>query len=716
MKYSRFALLSVLVVLVMLFFYFDLQSFLTLESLKLQQQHIEAYRENHPVRAIALYALLYIVVTSLSLPGAAVLTLAGGGIFGTFWGVLIVSFVSTIGATLAFLASRFLFRNWVSNRFGQRLQAIEEGLAQNGAYYLFTLRLIPVFPFFLINLLMGLTAMPTRTFYWVSQLGMLAGTIVYVIAGTQLAQIDSLSGVLSPGLLGSFALIGLFPLITKKLMEIKQHRQIYANWKKPEHFENNLLVIGAGSAGLVSAYIAAAVKAKVTLIEQHKMGGDCLNTGCVPSKALIRTAKFLSELRRSEDFGIQKVEAQFEFQQVMERVQQVIKTIEPHDSVERYTALGVDVLQGTAKIISPWEVTITQGEKISTLTTRSIVICTGARPLIPTIAGLDLIDYLTSDTIWNLRELPKRLLVLGGGPIGCELAQTFSRLGSSVTLVEMAPRLLFREDPDVSEFIEKRFEQEGIAVRVSHTAQQFLIQNGEKVLLASQEGQVRQLPFDQVLLALGRSANISGYGVEKLAIAVSPRKTLETNPFQETNFPNIFAVGDVAGPYQFTHTAAHQAWYAAVNALFGQFKKFKTDYAVIPWSTFTDPEVARVGLNEQEAQQQNRAYELSVYGLDDLDRAITDSSAHGFVKVLTAPGRDTILGVCIVGEHAGDLIAEFVLAMKHGIGLNKILGTIHIYPTLAEANKYVAGVWKRQHAPENLLKLLKLYHAWRRGD
>ena len=714
MNKSRIVILLLIAALIAVFFGFGLQHYLTLESLKVQQAAIADYRQQHPALAVLLYGALYVAVTGLSLPGAAVMTLAGGAVFGLFWGTLIVSFASSIGATLAFLAARFLLRDWVKSRFGSRLQAIDAGVSKDGAFYLFTLRLVPLFPFFMINLAMGLTPIKTRTFYWVSQVGMLAGTLVYVNAGTQLAKLDSLSGILSPGLLGSFALLGLFPLLAKKMLDLIQARKVYEGWQKPARFDNNLIVIGAGSGGLVSAYIAATVKAKVTLIEKHKMGGDCLNTGCVPSKALIRSAKFLSHVKRAGEFGIAKADAEFDFATVMERVQQVIKTVEPHDSVERYSELGVDVIQGTAKIVSPWEVEVSSADGVRTISSRSIVIAAGARPFVPPIPGLDKIDYLTSDTVWNLRELPKRLLVLGGGPIGCELTQTFARLGSRVTQVEMAPRIMLREDPEVSERVRARFAQEGVDVRVKHTAKEFTVENGENILLAESEGQTVRIAFDQVLLAIGRAANLQGYGVEELNIALSPRKTLETNAFQQTNYPNVFAVGDVAGPYQFTHTAAHQAWYAAVNALFGSFKMFRTDYSVIPWSTFTDPEVARVGLNEQDAHDQGIAYEVSTYGIDDLDRAIADSEAHGFVKVLTQPGKDKILGVTIVGEHAGDLIAEFVLAMKHNIGLNKILGTIHIYPTLAEANKYAAGVWKRAHAPTTLLQWLGRYHAWLR--
>lgn len=486
-------------------------------------------------------------------------------------------------------------------------------------------------------------------------------------------------------------------------------------WQKPKKFDNNIIVIGGGSAGLVTSYIAAAVKAKVTLIEKHKMGGDCLNTGCVPSKALIKSGKLLSMLGRSKEFGINKMTADFSFAEVMERVQNVVSTIAPHDSVERYTELGVDVVVGNAKIISPWEVTVTTGAGTKTISARSIVIAAGASPFVPPIPGLDKIDYLTSDNVWDLREQPKRMLVLGGGPIGSELAQAFARLGVQVTQVEMAPRLLMREDIEVSAAVADKFIKEGIDLKLEHTAKEFIVENGEKILLAEHKGQQVRIPFDQVLLAIGRVANTTGYGLEELGVKLSERRTVQINAFQETNFPNIYACGDVAGPFQFTHTAAHQAWYASVNALFGSFKKFRTDYSVIPWATFTDPEVARVGLNEQEAKQQGIAYESSVYGIDDLDRAIADGEAHGFVKVLTVPGKDKILGVTIVGEHSGDLIAEFVLAMKYKLGLNKVLGTIHIYPTMTEANKYVAGVWKKNHQPKKLLEWLAKFHAWKRG-
>jgi pyruvate/2-oxoglutarate dehydrogenase complex dihydrolipoamide dehydrogenase (E3) component len=631
------------------------------------------------------------------------------------WGTVIVSFASSLGATIAFLASRFVLREWVQARFARYLKAVNEGIDREGGFYLFTLRLIPGVPYFAINLAMGLTRMRTWTFYWVSQLGMLAGTIVFVNAGTQLASIDSPAGILRPSLIGALVLLGIFPLLAKKAMDTLKARRVYARWMRPARFDRNLVVIGAGSAGLVSAYIAAAVKAKVTLIEKHRMGGDCLYTGCVPSKALIKSARILSQIRNASKYGIRSASAEFDFADVMERVQRVIRAIEPHDSVERYASLGVECLQGEARIVSPWEVEVRTNGKVEKLSTRAIVIAAGARPFVPPIPGIAGIDVLTSENVWQLRSLPRRLVVLGGGPIGSELAQAFARFGSKVSQVEMLPRILIREDPDVSGMVAKRFREEGIDVLVGHRAKQVVVEDGKKILVCESGGKDVRIEFDALLCAVGRVPNTEGYGLEALGIPLTRARTVETNEYLQTLYPNIYACGDVAGPYQFTHTAAHQAWYAAVNALFGSFRKFRADYSVIPWATFTDPEVARVGLNETEAGERNIAFEVTRYGLEELDRAIADEEAHGMVKVLTVPGRDRILGATIVGDHAGDLLVEFVGAMKHGIGLNKILGTIHIYPTLAEANKYAAGAWKKAHAPQGVLRRIEKFHAWMRG-
>ena len=711
---KRWWLLLALLVCTALFFVFDLGQYLNLAAIKSRQAALEAWRAEQPLRAALAFFAAYVAVTALSLPGAAVMTLAVGAVFGLGWGTLIVSFASSIGATLAFLAARWLLGDWVQARFADRLAALNAGMARDGAFYLFTLRLVPVLPFFVINLAIGLTRIRPLTFYGVSQLGMLPGTLVYVNAGTQLGRIDSLAGIVSPGLLGALVLLGVFPLVARRLGDALRARKVYAGWARPRRFDRNLVVIGGGSAGLVTAYIAAAVRAKVTLVEQGDMGGDCLNTGCVPSKALIRSARFLSQVARAPEFGVRSASAEVDFADLMERVQRVVRTIAPHDSVERYTALGVDVAQGRARIVSPWQVEITQSDgQVRTLSTRSIVIATGGQPLVPEIAGLEQIDYLTSDSVWALRQRPGRLLVLGGGPIGCELAQTFARLGSTVTQVHRGPRVLPREDADAAELVAQSLRADGIALLLGHEAVRFEVVDGEKTLIATHAGAEVRIAFDTLLLAVGRQARLQGFGLQELGVVTG--RTVQVNGLLQTNFPNIYAAGDVAGPYQFTHVAAHQAWYAAVNALFAPFKSFQADYRVIPWATFTEPEVARVGLNEDEARERKIPYEATVYDIADLDRAIADSEARGFVKVLTPPGRDRILGVTIVGAHAAELIAEYVLAMKHGIGLNKILGTIHIYPTMAEANKYAAGQWKRAHAPQKLLGWVERFHGWRRG-
>jgi pyruvate/2-oxoglutarate dehydrogenase complex dihydrolipoamide dehydrogenase (E3) component/uncharacterized membrane protein YdjX (TVP38/TMEM64 family) len=720
MNIKKVALLAVIALLVFSYFFFNLGQYLTLDAIKNQQANLTRLFEANPWQVAIGFFLAYVAVAALSIPGALLLTLLGGAIFGLVKGTLIVSFASSVGATLAFLVARFLLRDSVQSRFGDKLQTINRGVEKDGAFYLFTLRLLPIFPFFAVNLAMGLTKIKTATFYWVSQVGMFLGTIVYVNLGTELSKISSLSGLVKPGLVLSFVALGLFPWIAKFIVNQINARKVYAGFNKPGRFDRNMVVIGAGSAGLVTSLIAAAVKAKVTLVERHKMGGDCLNTGCVPSKALIKTAKLLYQAKKSNSYGIKSITTEHDFAQVMERVQRVIQTIEPHDSVERFTGLGVECMQGSAKILSPWSVQITGNDgNVQTLTTKNIVIAAGARPLVPPIPGLAEMKPLTSDNLWDIRVQPKRLLVLGGGPIGCEMAQAFARLGSAVTQVEMAPRLMLREDVEVSDYVAKQFLSEGIDLRLGHKAERFEMRDGHKTLIAqvTLNGKASEvaIAFDEVICALGRVANVSGYGLEELGVNLSPRKTVEVNEFLETKYPNIFAAGDVAGPYQFTHTASHMAWYAAVNGLFGKFKKFAVDYTVIPWATFTEPEVARVGLNELEAKEKGIAYEVTHYGLDDLDRAIADESAHGWVKVLTVPGKDKILGVTIVGEHAGDLISEFVLAMRHKLGLNKILGTIHIYPTFAEANKYAAGNWKKAHAPEKLLRYVQRFHAWQRS-
>jgi pyruvate/2-oxoglutarate dehydrogenase complex dihydrolipoamide dehydrogenase (E3) component len=414
--------------------------------------------------------------------------------------------------------------------------------------------------------------------------------------------------------------------------------------------------------------------------------------------------------RRADEFGLSLPAPAVDFPKVMERVQAIIRKIEPHDSVERYTELGVNCVHGDARIVSPWEVEV-NGERISA---RHIVIASGARPRVPAIEGLESIDYLTSDTVWDIREQPRRLLVLGAGPIGCELAQAFAGLGSEVTLVTHAARVLPREDEDVSQLVQASFAARGIHVLTGTEPRLFRRGDDGDLCLCETPAGERELTFDRLLLAVGRTANVEGMGLEELGVGLTAAGTIEVDDYLATAVPTISACGDVAGPYLFTHMASHQAWYAAVNALFGRFRRFRVDYSVVPWATFTDPEVGRVGLNELEAAARGIPVEVTCYDIDDLDRAIADGEASGFVKVLTAPGSDRVLGATIVGYHAAELLAEFVLAMKHGIGLQKILGTIHVYPTLVEANKFAAGEWRKARKPERLLRWVERFHTFGR--
>ncbi len=708
---ARILLALVVVAAIVAFFVFDLQQYLSLTELKAQRDALAAYAKAQPVLTIGAFFVLYIVVTALSLPGAAIMTIAGGAVFGLATGSVVVSFASTIGATLAFLAARFLFRESVQKRFRDRLKRLNEGVEREGAFYLLALRLVPAFPFFVINLVAALTPLRTWTFYWVSQIGMLPATIVYVNAGTQLGQVSSVGDILSPSLIGAFVLLAMLPLVTRWVLAFIQSRRVLSRFRRPASFDYNLIVIGGGSAGLVTSYIAAAVHAKVALIERDKMGGECLNTGCVPSKALLRSARLLADARNSDKLGIRRMSAEFDFADVMARVHDVIANIAPHDSVERYEKLGVDCVAGDARIVSPWEVEV-GGKRLSA---RALVVATGSQPVVPGIPGLDGVDYVTTDSLWSLKEQPQNLVVLGGGPIGCELTQAFARLGSNVTIVEMAPQLLGREDPDAASEVERALRDDGVEVMTSFKAICVEGAGSSGTLICEQDGTEVRLPFDRLLLALGRRANIDSSGMRDIGVQITDDGKVLTDPFLRTNFPSISVCGDLAGPYQFTHVAAHQAWFAAVNSLFRPLWSFRTDYRVIPWCTYTDPEVARVGLSETEAKEQDIDVEVTRYDIGELDRAITDGAAHGFVKVLTPPGKDTVLGATIVGAHAGELIAEFVLAMKHGLGLNKLLGTIHVYPTMMEANKYAAGAWKKANAPEKLLEWLGCWFRWRLG-
>lgn len=720
MKHQKTGLIVLLALLLLAYLFFDLGRFLTWSYFQSSRESLTVAFENHPAQTVVIYFLIYVLSAAVSLPGATILTLLAGTMFGLGVGVMLVSVASTVGATLAMLTARFLLRDVVVQRFGQFLDGINDGIQKDGVWYLLTLRLIPVVPFFALNLLMGLTRIRIPTYFWVSQLGMFPATVLYVNAGTQIALIESPGEVASLGVILSFSALALFPWLMKWTIARWRNHAALARWRalKPRQFDRNLIVIGAGAAGLVSAYIAAAVKARVTLIESHQMGGDCLNFGCVPSKALIKSARIARQVQRAQAFGISTGTVQVNFSKVIARVFSVIQSIAPHDSVQRYTDLGAEVLMGRARIVDPWHVEIQAPDgKVQRLSTRRIVLATGAAPVVPTIAGLEEVDYLTSETVWQRlserSEVPKRIAIIGGGPVGCELAQAFVGLGSSVVLIQRNQRLLPREDREVSAAALEALTGDGVQVQLGTNI--LRIQKGQSAnrIWIEREGREEPLEFDLLLCAVGRLPRLKGLGLEGLGFKTS--RHLEVDEYLQTSVPTIYAAGDVLDLTQHTHAAAHQAWYATVNALFGALWRFKLDMRVVPQAVFLAPEIARVGLNEEEALAQGVFYEVTRFEISELDRAIADGVAHGFIKILTVPGKDRILGVTIVAEHAAEMLAEYVLAMRHGLGLNKILSTVHTYPTMSEANKYAAGAWKRAHAPAKILALLEKFHRWRLG-
>lgn len=717
MRSSRLLLLLVIAALVAAFFVSGASDYLTLETLQAEQSRFHAWLGREPFTVVGGFFLFYVVMAALSLPGATLMTVLSGALFGLGWGLLIVSFASAMGATLAALIARTLLRAPLERRYARQLERINAGIRREGALYLFTLRLIPLFPFFVINLVMGLTRMRLPTFYWVSQLGMFPATAVFVNAGSALAELEALGDILSPSLVASFALIGLFPWLAKGGVALVRRRALARKHRRPKRFDRDIVVIGAGAAGLVASYIAAAVGARVTLVERERLGGDCLNTGCVPSKALIRAARSLREIRQAGRYGVRVDKPSVDFAAVMGHVRGAIDRIAPHDSPERYRSLGVDVVEGDARLTSPWQVCVATPEGERTLTTRHVIIASGARPRVPELPGIESAKVLTSDNLWRLEALPERLVVLGGGPIGCELGQSLAMLGSRVSLVEFADQLLPREDPEVAEMLRQTLEEDGLRVCLGRQALRVVEDEaGAALEVSDARGDVECLPFSHLLVAVGRQANVSGMGLESLGVESRADGTLDVDETLRSVLPNVWACGDVAGPFQLTHAGAHQAWHAAVNALFGEVKRFRVSYRALPAVTFTTPEVARVGLNEREASAQGIEVEVTRYSLGELDRALAEGESRGFVKVLTPPGRDRILGATIVGEGAGEMLASFTLAMTRGIGLNRLLSTIHPYPTRSEAVKATAGVWKNAHKPERLLGWLSRYFAWRRGE
>ena len=702
---------------------FDLES---LRSVRLSMAHW--VRESPELAALGFIAA-YLLVAVLALPGALILTLLGGALFGLAAGVLLVAFASSLGALLSFAVVRWIAGRALRDRLAVRLAPIARGIAQDGAYYLFTLRVVPVFPFFLVNVLVALTPIRAWTFYWVSLFGMLPATLVYVNAGHQLASLTSVTGLLSPGLMSALLLLGVFPLLARKILPATARRveALAASWRanrrwrgqRPPRFDRDLIVIGAGAAGLVAANIAASLRARVTLIEREAMGGDCLNTGCVPSKALIRLARRAHEERqwRLEESMITGAPASSpsrpDLAALLARVRATIARIAPHDSVERYRSLGVECLRGEARVVSPWTVELSDEESgvISRLHARHLIIATGADPVVPEIKGLDPGRILTTQTVWSMRELPARLLVLGGGPVGCELAQAFQRLGAAVTVIERADRLLPREEPEASAEVCRALEADGVRVltgaslaSVSHGAAAQVICQGVEVVVE----------FDQLLCALGRRSRVEGFGIETLGLVREPDGTLKVDDWMRTSEPGVFACGDVASSDRLTHVAGQMGWLAAYNALFGSVWPLRIDRRAIPRCVFTDPEVARVGLTRAEAEAAGIRVTCTRYEMSALDRAIIEEQTQGFVMVLSAQGSDQILGATVVGARAGELVALYTLAIRERLGLRRLMSMMIAYPGWADAGRAAASQWQRDQAPSWMLAWLERWHQWRR--
>ncbi len=664
-----------------------------------------AFVERNLALSGAFYFAAYVAFAALSLPGAWAMSVAGGALFGAWLGAPLVSLSSTVGATVAMLAARYLFRDAVAVRFPDFVARVDRGVARDGARWLFAARLTPVIPFFAVNLAAGLTGMRTATFALITMIGAAPFAILYALAGAEAATIERPADLLSPRLLGILFALAAAPFAAKGFGAWRAGRARLAAWPRPKRFDVNLVVIGAGSAGLVAAYVAAAARARVALIEERRMGGDCLNTGCVPSKALIRAARLAHEGADAARFGLAgRLEP--DFAAVMARVRTVVAEVAPHDSAERYRGLGAEVIEGRATVVDPWTVDV-DGRR---LTARRIVVATGAEPVLPPVPGLADVKPLTSETVWDLTERPARLLVVGGGAIGCELAQSFARLGSAVTMVEGAPRVLPREDEEVSAAMRQALKADGVAVFEGVAVAAFARADGAfRATLA--DG--RPIPFDRVLVAVGRRPRTRGFGLEALGLLDDGRLVVDGR--LRTRLPTIYAAGDVVGKLQFTHAAGQYGARAALNALLAPLGRAKAGLPAFPFVVYTDPEIARVGLNETEASERGVRYEVTRHALSEFDRAIVDGATGGFVKVLTVPGKDRILGATIVGAHAGDVLGEFTLAMRHGLGLKAIFATIHSYPGWGDAARATAAEWRRAHTPAWTLQLAERLFRWLRG-
>ncbi len=687
---KKVGLIVLIIVCVIAYYRLDGNQYLNLENIKLHHQELLSAYQQNPFSFSLFYFFVYVVLVALSFPGATVLSLAGGYIFGFIKGLLIINWASTIGASVAFLMARFFFKDFLQRKFHHTFLKINQGMDREGNQYLLTLRLIPIFPFFLINILMGLTNISFWRFFIVSLIGMLPGTAVYVWAGTTLQNVNSVSDIFTSKMITIFFLVGLIPIIQSKFLIYLKQRKNYLKFSKPKKFDYNLIVIGGGAAGLVNAYIAANLKAKVLLVEESNMGGECLNYGCVPSKALIS----LSNTKKYSKTN---------FAELKNEISNIIQSIAPHDSIDRYSNMGVDCEKGKANLISPFEIQING----KTFSGKKIVIATGAKPFYPTIDGLDKNKVFDYESVWKLEKLPDHLVIIGGGAIGCELALAFSKLGSKVSIIEQNA-VLASEDRDMVNHVLTGLRTS--TINIFENCKIISVNHDENKIIFENENKITEIHFEHLLLACGKVGNTEAIS-SNLNFDLDSRNYIVVNEYLETvKYRNIYACGDVNGLKQLTNAASHQAWYTSINALFGTWKKFRIEHDFIPHAVFIEPELARVGLNELDAKRKSIEYDLYLFDASDLDRNLIERNKLGKIKVLTIKNTDQILGVTIVGEAASEILAEFVLAMKYHLGLNKVLATSHIYPSFSEQNKYVAGVWKKNSVPKYIYKILKKYH------
>lgn len=710
MKLTRWLIVLFFVVATICFFWFDLEQYLTLEMIQAKSGALRDQVQAHPWWAGSVFFAAYVALTVMSFPGTVVLTLLAGALFGLVGGTLMVSFASNIGALFAMLISRFLLRDWIQRRFAKQIASINRGLERDGAFYLFSLRLIPLVPFVLLNPALGLTRVSMWTFWWTTQAGMLPGHAIYVGAGRQLARIREISDILSPSLIGTLALLAIFPLAATKLLTLYKARKVYSGWQKPKSFEHNLVVIGGGSGGLTAARIAASMKARVALVERERLGGAALHSGSVPARALMRAANLHHTLRQGGTLGI-RMHTEVDFAEVMRQVRRTLDEAQGQVTAESSKTAGLEMVRGSAQLTSPWSVQV--GNR--TLCSRAIVIATGSHAIIPPIPGLEEVEPLTCENVWDLQQRPERLLVMGGEANACELAQAFQRLGCQVTLVVEGDMLLASAEPEARQAVTDALCADGVQVLLKVSPQRFEVAESERRLVCSIDEQNRFLAFDQVLLALGREAHLHDLGLEKLKLSTREDGSLEVDEYLATRYPNIYAVGAVTGPDSSFQSAKHHAWYAAANGLFSGFRRFMVSDRVVPRVAFTSPEIASVGLTEAQAKLAELEYEVTMLDLDSLEAAQMSIGNSGFLKVLTERGRDRIIGVTLVGDGASETLAVFVLAMKHKLGLNKLRRTVHINPTLAEASLAVAEAWRRAHTAKRSQTWAARLHRWRLG-